>query len=73
MGLRSNLGIFRLNRGLKVREVGDQANIPFSYISAFERGRMVPYPDEVEKICKVLSVTFEDAYPDPAIRKIITG
>jgi transcriptional regulator with XRE-family HTH domain len=71
MGVRSNLKVFRNNRGFTVRQLGEAAGIPFGHVSAFENGRMNPTLDELERLCKALHVTPEDIYPDPAVRNVV--
>lgn len=71
--VRTNLKVFRVNRGLSMRSLGDLTEIPFSYIGSFEKGRMNPTPDEIERLCKALKVSFEDLYPDPDVQKVLLG
>jgi len=73
MGVRSNLRVFRTNRGLSVRTLGEMTDIHFTYIAAFERDRMNPTLDEVERLCRALRVTVEDIYPDPEVRRTVVG
>lgn len=71
MLVRSRLNEFRREKGLSLRKLGTQTDIPFSYICEFEGGIRIPSDFQLDKICDALGVTPEEIYPDYCTRKAL--
>lgn len=59
----------RLARGMTQRQLADQANVTFSYISRLEAGGAAPGIDLLEKLAEALGVSTTDLLPPPDMPK----
>lgn len=46
----------RAEKGYTVRELGELANVPYSQITAFEKGRKIPRLDTFQRLCEAMGI-----------------
>jgi transcriptional regulator with XRE-family HTH domain len=63
----------RLKRGWRQEDLGFHARMSGADISRIESGRMVPYPTQVERLCRVLGLQPDELLEPVDAAGVVTG
>ena len=67
--MKNNLKKLRIKHGFNQRQLAEACHTPQSLISDIERGTKTPWPAFINRVCGVLEVDIQDAFPGYMVNK----